>query len=378
MTTLFESLSQYVENPIINGDFRVWQRGVGASEASQRLRGFPNTVNNNSVRYFADRFYGYSYNISYTTVPTIDRASDVPTGYYDSYYSARMNNLEVRSLGVNDALGFATKLEGFFACPFFGKTATISFWVKSSKAGVYCLSIQGSSYSYVSEYTISSPSTWEKKFVTLTFNSPEVGTLNRENSSALSIRWALMSGANNNTATTNSWISGGWYATSNQVNWGDSATATFQLANIQMYPGNYQLVLPARPITSELQLCYRYFEKSWYPDAYHYNAGETTYFSTWSNSMSSSYSWAFSIPFRVTKRSTAPNFYTISNPSPSQPPDPVATSSSIMYYIYGSGQTLQNVSGKSATSSSGMVQFTFSNSTVCYMVSCGYMCECEL
>ena len=51
------------------------------------------------------------------------------------------------------------------------KTLTLSFWVKSSKTGIYSITLRkvdNTPYHFTHEYTISSANTWEKKIITIT------------------------------------------------------------------------------------------------------------------------------------------------------------------------------------------------------------------
>ena len=61
------------------------------------------------------------------------------------------------------------------------KNVTVSFWIKSTKTGTYCFSLNqpDGSRVYVKEYTVDASNTWEKKIITIPGDAS--GTINNDN-----------------------------------------------------------------------------------------------------------------------------------------------------------------------------------------------------
>ena len=136
------------------------------------------------------------------------------------------------------------------------KTITVSFWVKSSVTGTYCLNVvnYGSwNRSYIKEYTVSSANTWEKK--TVTFTGDTSGTWGH-----IRLSWVLMSGTSQH-ATGNQWNADALFATSNQVNWAATQNNTFYITGVQLEVGSVATDFEHRSYADELRRCHRYFYK---------------------------------------------------------------------------------------------------------------------
>lgn len=137
---------------------------------------------------------------------------------------------------------------------------TISFWVKSSKTGTYCLSIQniGNALSYIREYTINSTDTWEKKSITIPGSTS--GTWDKTTGSGIILSWALAMGSTYQNSA-NSWVSGNYLATSNQVNLLDSISNSFYLSQVQLEVGDKATDFEFRDYGTELLRCQRYYQR---------------------------------------------------------------------------------------------------------------------
>ena len=141
------------------------------------------------------------------------------------------------------------------------KTVTMSFWVKSSLTGTYCVSFrsQNADRSYVVEYTISSANTWEKKTMTLT-GPTNGGTFPKNNTAGMLIEWCLNQfGGRTNTA--NTWHSANILSTTNQTNWIATNGATFFLTGVQLEVGSTATDYEHKSYGEELRDCQRYYEK---------------------------------------------------------------------------------------------------------------------
>jgi hypothetical protein len=239
------------KNAIINGDFNFWQRGTSFTSITA------NTYN-------ADR-WKYAKNSS--AVHNISRSTDVPTiaqaGRIFSYSALIACQTISSSVGANDYVVYQQAIEGYNFLPIAQKTLTLSFWVKSNKIGTYCVCFlnSGVDRSYVAEYTINAADTWEYKKITIT-DSPSAGTWNYSNGAGLFVTFVLCGGSTYQTAA-NNWQNGNFMATANQVNACDNAANNFRLCGVQLEDGAVATPFEQRFLQHELELCQRYYEKSY-------------------------------------------------------------------------------------------------------------------
>ena len=254
--TATETLSaQAQKNWVINGNFDFWQRATTLAVTS-----------NNS--YVADRFRLEFANTAARF--TYERSTDVPTYAESGFQSSYSLKLDCTTAddGVIDAadfVGIATHLEGYTWAQLYGKQVTLSFWVKSTKTGTFCVGFRnnGADRAYVAEYTVSVTNTWEKKTISLTLD-PSGGTEDYTTGIGLRIAWILLAGSNFQT-TSGSWVSNSRQATSSQVNAADSTSNNFFLAQIKLNIGttatDFERAGPT--IGAEQELCERFYQKSY-------------------------------------------------------------------------------------------------------------------
>ena len=235
-----------MSNLIINGDFNIWQRGTS----------FAAIV---TGTYTADRWV---YGKVGAMVHTITRDTDVPTFLESglaSVYSLKVDCTTVDSaLAAGDHTYVAQIIEGLNASQWIGKTVTLSFWVKATKTGIYCVSLRNASTteSYVSEYTVYDSDTWEKKTVTIPMGSTWLQT----NADSCKVYFTLAAGSTYNAATGSSWEAGVLLATSNQVNACDNTDNNFFLSQVKMEVGYVATPFTGRLYGEELALCQRYYQ----------------------------------------------------------------------------------------------------------------------
>ena len=236
-------------NIIINGNFNVWQRGTSFAAVA-------------NATYAPDRFF---YEKTGAMVHTITRDADVPTQAQSglkSLYSMKVDCTTVdASIAAGDFCNLVQRIEGYNFSQLEGNTGTISFWVKATKTGTYCVSvISGSSdRSYVSEYTVSVADTWEKKTATIVFNYSG-GGWNYGNGIGLQIKWALATGSNYQ-GVADTWNSAQDTGTSNQVNACDSTSNNFFLSQVQLEVSPTATPFEHKTYGQELQACQRYYQK---------------------------------------------------------------------------------------------------------------------
>lgn len=246
------------QNLSINGNFDFWQRGTSITN-----RGAGDT------NFLADR---YKLTVSGTSaIYRMDRSTDVPTyaqsGFQSSYSLAIQCTTADAAVAAGDLVILRQMLEGYdYAQIASGAAFRKTFWVKSVKAGTYCLSLNNDANNryQVREYTLTA-NTWTK--VTFDLNSDTTGIWLLDNGGGLSFTWTLMAGTTFQ-GSANAWGAGNIRASSNQVNFSDSTSNIFYLAQDMTVAGSFSSTsdLPfkraGKTIQQELAMCQRYFEKS--------------------------------------------------------------------------------------------------------------------
>ena len=244
-------------NLIINGAMQVAQRG--------------NTTNNNGV-FVADRFMFRTNGLGAAgaVIAASTQSTVVPSGFA----SALKTNVTTAGSGfsADNRNGFAQKLETQDVAHLFdaGNSFTLSFWVRSSLATTYGLTLTllnrdttSTGDQYATSYTINSADTWEKKTITIpaTASSRSGGD---DNSTGLHIYWNLemISGGSRSSATANAWADN---VTTDQVvsaaadtGW-MSSTNDFYITGVQLEVGDTATPFEHRSYGEELQSCLRYF-----------------------------------------------------------------------------------------------------------------------
>ncbi|MFM2150265.1 MAG: Synechococcus phage [Pseudomonadota bacterium] len=239
--------SSFLRNRIINGDMRIDQRNAGAS-----------VTFTNSFGYVIDRYRAVALGTSLGF--SSQRSTVAPPSFVNSYLAtvtsaktpAPTDQCRIDQFieGVNVAdLGWGTAN---------AQTVTLSFWVRSSVTGIYCVHLgnDGSpTRSYVVQYTIGSANTWEYK--TITIPGDTSGTWNTGTSYGVGVSFAL--GMGSSFTGTAGWQAGERLQTSSQTNWIANAGATFYLTGVQLEVGTVATPFERRQYGQELALCQRYY-----------------------------------------------------------------------------------------------------------------------
>jgi hypothetical protein len=145
------------------------------------------------------------------------------------------------------------------------KTITISFWVRSSVTGTYCVVLLNSSSngtaapnrSYVAEYSISSANTWEYKTISILGDTS--GTWHTGTGRGFHVRFGLSAGTSLQQVA-GSWGTGNVVGSSNQTNIMATNGATFYITGVQLEKGSTATSFDYRPYGTELALCQRYYQ----------------------------------------------------------------------------------------------------------------------
>jgi len=238
-----------IVNKIINGAFNVWQRGA--------------TFTGITTAYCADMWKMAS---GSDAVVDVLRSTDVPTPTEAGINAQYSLHVDVTTADATIAAGQSHQIQ----CRIEGNNirslgfgvsgtryATLSFWVKATKTGTYCVAFGNSAAnrSYVAEYTVNVSDTWEKKTITIPIDT--TGTWLYDNGIGLIMYFMLACGSTFQT-TAGSWQAGVYLATASQVNALDSTSNNFRLALVQLEAGSTAGAFEDRSYEEELALCYRY------------------------------------------------------------------------------------------------------------------------
>ena len=256
VTTSSPSLGR--RNLIINGAMQVAQRGTSFTQN-------PNTGNYHTVDRFSYRREGTWTNV--TAVNLSQETSSPPEGFaYYHRYSTTGNEAATSDAGMS----MMHKLErNTTDCLAWGtsnaKQATLSFYVRSSVTGTFSVLLEylradSSKVNHVSEYTIDSANTWERKVITI--NGPATGG-SYSDPTAESITFRFYVAGDVTSAYTqpslNQWdaVSRRW--SENQSTLVTSTPgATWDITGIQFEVGSVSTPYEHRSYGEELALCQRY------------------------------------------------------------------------------------------------------------------------
>jgi len=263
-----ESLDDLL-GPFVNGDMVVGDTGTGnlkkstvVGEVGALLSQDPGIINGNmqfwqtnttrvaapSGTFFADLF---KYTSAGPQEHTISRDTDAPDVPIDGAEAGANFSILLNVTTANTGLDateltlFDYAMEGLDFAPYFGKTFTLSFFVKSDVTGLYAVSFRNGAFdrSFVAEYTIDVVDTWEKKVVTILHDT--TGTWNLDQNLGMTIGWALAGGSQFQT-TPGSWQNGNFFTTSTitpnpPVNIDLDTGNKFRLAQVKMNLGSIEI-----------------------------------------------------------------------------------------------------------------------------------------
>lgn len=241
------------KNRIINGDCRIDQRNEGASVTIA----FNGTVT-------IDRFISFVSQGSRISVQR-NAGSVTPPAGFTNYIGC--TSLAATTVGASDFFTIGQNIEGYNVADLdwgsaSAKTITLSFWVRSSLTGTFggALRNQASNRSYPFSYTINSANTWE--YETITIPGDTTGTWDKTSGNGCYVFFSLGTGSNFS-GTAGAWVGGtGLTSTTGATNVVSTNGATFYLTGIQFEVGSAATAFDYVPYQTQIQLCKRYFEKS--------------------------------------------------------------------------------------------------------------------
>lgn len=245
------------KNRIIGGNFSTnpWQRGTS-------FTGPADTV------YTADRFKVSKVGVG---VFNIDKTAEAPTIAEAGVFTQHCLHADVTtidgSIVASDLYAIQHVVEGYNLYDLgFGQSGTryltLSFWHKHTVTGTYSVAFSNSALnrSYVAEYTQSTTNTWEKAELTIPVDTS--GTWLYDNNVGLRLYFAMATGSTYAGAA-GSWSANDYRGSTNQVNALATLGNDFKIALVQLEAGDKATRFETRSVGQELELCQRYFEKSY-------------------------------------------------------------------------------------------------------------------
>ena len=172
------------------------------------------------------------------------------------------------SVGATDYFSWYQPIEGYNTSDLSwgtanGKTITISAWVYSSLTGTFGGAISNSAYNYFYpfSYTISAANTWTQ--ISVTIAAPPNGSAwVTNNGIGIRVNFGLGVGSTySNTAGT--WTTSVSVSCTGATSVVGTNGATFYITGVQLEVGSSATGFEYRQYTTELQLCQRYYAKSY-------------------------------------------------------------------------------------------------------------------
>ena len=144
------------------------------------------------------------------------------------------------------------------------KSCTLSFYVRSSQTGTFCVWVANSNtnYNYIIEYTISAANTWQR--VTHTIPGPTSGTFNVDNTAGIKFYFIIAAHAASSTyggGTKNVWNTSGRWTSNQSTAVSANAGATWDITGIQFEVGDTATSFEHRSHGEEFARCQRYYQQ---------------------------------------------------------------------------------------------------------------------
>lgn len=235
-------------NFIINGEMAVWQRGTNFNPATKNT-------------YTADR---WKYEATTSASVQIFKSSDIPSNQpFRESLGIKVLVPESPIANSNFCL-LSTTVEGYDYRNIFNRTVTLSFWVKCSTTGTFCVTFRTGdptlNKSYVVEISVDQANSWLFKTITLSLTGNS--TPNFHEGRGINIAFCLGAGANFIT-TKNSWQNGNYMASSLQSNFIGITNFELRITGIKLELGNVFTTNNGIVFAELLTRCQRYYEKSY-------------------------------------------------------------------------------------------------------------------
>ena len=231
----------------------------GACVIDQRNNGSVITLTANTQGYPVDRMR--LVNQTDGTL-TAQRSTTAPDGFINS--TLITVTATDTSIGTTQYAQYEQRIEGFNVADLgwgtaAAQTVTISFQVRSSLTGTYCLALYNSTGArcYVATYTINAANTWETKTITVAGDTS--GTWQTGNTTGIDLIFTLTAGSSYQ-QTAGVWGTTAFaISTSAQTNFLGTNGATFYVTGVQLERGSNATSFEFRDYGRELIMCQRYY-----------------------------------------------------------------------------------------------------------------------
>ena len=268
LATASEESSLANRNLFINGDMSVAQRGTSLSIVHDGT----------SAGYACDRWLLQEGNHDQTEGTLAQVAVTDLAGFNNAL---KWTTTEPESaIAADETFDICQKIEAQH-CQRLGyglssaKSATLTFYVKSSVTGTYGINVykpDTTTRQLTSTYTISSADTWEKKTITIPGDTDSSGTIADDNGEGLRISWHLGTGSNftsaNTALTWTDYADAGWAYGHAQNGVLTTDNATWFLTGVQFELGDVATAFEHESYADNLAKCQRYyFQVGKYPSS---------------------------------------------------------------------------------------------------------------
>ena len=243
-------------NRVINGEMAIDQANGGNALV----------LSGGGTQYSVDQFQGLNGTAGGLTIQR-QSGGTLPTSQFFNYLRATVTSAD--SSPAATAYAFIEHLIEGYNVRDFGlgtsapKTFTLSFWVRSSITGTFSVAFlnSGDSRSYATTYNYNVANTWQ--FVSITLTGDNSGTWQTFVSTGLKIVWDLGMGTNRQTSSANTWGNGQIFSVTGSTRLISTNGATMDITGVQCELGSTATPFEFRFFQLELQLCQRYYEKSY-------------------------------------------------------------------------------------------------------------------
>ena len=231
-------------NKLINGKQEVNQRNATVTSSG----------------YVTDR---WTFNETTDGAVSVSQVVDAPVGFYNSL-KVDVTTADT-SLAATQNLHVFQQIEGTNIRHLNwgtanAKTVTVSFYVKTTKTGVYSVVLEnnGTDRCQVQDYTVSDTN-WNR--YSLTFTGDTAGTWLANAGIGIRLRFGLASGSNFLTGTTGSWLADDMLGSTNMVNFMDNTSNDWFLSGCQVEVGSVATDFEHLSFADDLRKCQRYYHQ---------------------------------------------------------------------------------------------------------------------
>ena len=231
------------KNLIINGDFKVDQRGGTHTTKSDYTL--------DRWKFQTDLLDQYTHNVTQST--------DAPPGFLNSL--AITVTASETAIASTEDLALSQFIEAQ-SCQVAELGMTLSFWVKSDVTGTFAVHVNAIDPNkiYPSTYSIDHPNVWEKKTIVI---PPLRHTINSDNGQGIRLSFITISGtAYSGGDDINEWntYTSSLFAAQHQAQVSNNAD-TWKVTGVQLEAGSVATPFEQRSYGEELALCQRYYYK---------------------------------------------------------------------------------------------------------------------